>query len=175
MDEIKKLKIDIRKCIDKSVKICKSVPDTDINKTLEKLNDNVAKINIEELDLISTDKNLLQLEYKKCLAIKKDTDKIFQKIKEHQLNLTDKNQKLDTLKKEMTNYMSQINSGLKNDSGTTWSEILILLEQNIQVIEHWQKNDENLSNKLKTGFDVAVNIFNNYINKITQLQRKLYE
>ncbi len=175
MDEIKKIKVNIRKCIDKSVKVCKSVPDTDINKTLEKLNNNVTEINIGELDSISTDRNLLQLKYKKCLTIKKDTDKIFQKIKEHQLNLTDKNQKLDTLKSEMTSYISQINSRLKNDSGEQWSEILILLEQSIQVIEQWQKNDNKLIEKLKVAFDVAVNTFNRYINKTTQLQKKLYE
>ncbi len=175
MDELKKIKLNIRKCIDKSVKVCKSVTDTDINRTLEKLSNNVSQIDICKLDMISTDKDLLQIEYKKCLTIKKDTDKIFQKIKEHQLNLTDKNQKLDTLKNEMTSYISTIETRLKNDSGENWGEILVLLRQNIQVIEQWQKNDGKLADKLKTSFDVAVNTFNNYINKITQLQRKIYE
>lgn len=175
MNEQKKIKTNIRKCIDKTIKVCNSVSDTNINKTLEKLNNNISQIDINELDTISTDSNLLQSEYKKCLTIKKDTDKVFQKMKEHQLNLTDKNQKLDILKHEMASYIVTIENRLKNDSSENWSEILVLLRQNIQVVEQWQNNDKKLVDKLKTSFNVAVETFNNYINKITQLQRKQYE
>lgn len=173
--ESKQLKKEIRKTIDITTKICRKIPCNDIEKTLQELDEKVKILDMSELERISSNKELLEQRFKFCTKMKKDTDKIFTRIVEYKLNLSDKNKELDIQKERFTTYIQQIENCLKIDSRENLSEIRILVLQNISVLEQWLKNNKKLVDQLDNSYKIAVNTFRNYIDKITQFQRELYK
>ena len=65
-------------------------------------------LDISELENISNNKDLLEQRFKLCTKIKKDTDKIFTRIIEYKLNLSDKNKELAIQKEKFTSYIPEI-------------------------------------------------------------------
>ncbi len=173
--ESKQLKKEIKKTINVTTKICRNIPCNDIEKTLQELNEKVYMLDISELENISNNKDLLEQRFKLCTKIKKDTDKIFTRIIEYKLNLSDKNKELAIQKEKFTSYIPEIEKCLKIDSRDNFSELRILVQQNISILEQWLKNNKKLIEQLDNSYKIAVNTFKNYIDKITKLQRELYK
>lgn len=173
--ESKQLKKEIRKTVDVTTKICRKIPCNNIEKTVEELNERIRILDISELENISNDKELLEQRFKLCTKIKKDTDKIFTRIIEYKLNLSDKNKELAVQKEKFTSYIPEIEKCLKMDSRENFSELRILVQQNISILEQWLKNNKKLIEQLDNSYKIAVNTFKNYIDKITKFQRELYK
>lgn len=132
-------------------------------------------IKIEELETISHNKDLLEKKYNECLKVKRETEKIFTDIKNYQLDITDKNRKLNEKKEQMTSYIDLIEKRLENEPDNKLGIMRTVLMQNFDTLTQTIEKNENLANQLSISFGVALDTFKNYIDKIVTMQRKIYE
>ena len=130
----KEFKKEIRKTLDSVHRTCKRIPTKDINRILNTLKERLNDLHTEDLESISKDSELLNQRYTECMDFQKKSDKLFVEVRWYQLDLKDINQKLDGFETELTNYMSQIEKLIINDSSDTWCPLKTLIQQNISVI-----------------------------------------
>ena len=158
-----------KKDIDKATRICKLAPSIEtVTNELKLLNQHTELLDISKIDSM-VENSELQLEYRKCNKIKKQTERNLVCIKKVQLDMESSIKELEILISKLRKSLIDIER-LPIDNNI--SAMKVNLNQTILSMQKWIEEERKLIESLKVGTNTGVNLFKNYVSKIVEMQKE---